>query len=190
MRCQPRRQNLWNTPFVMGLNLTLIVQLAPGLTVVQVFVWLNEPVTAILLTIRTPRPVLVSFTDLALLVVNTTWVEKVRLVGENVTAGNTPTAVNGSVCGLPGTLSVMLTAAVLVPVAEGVKVTVMSQLPPAGTDVPQLFVSAKFPLFVPVTLMDVIVSLPLPVLVKVETCGGLVMPTVWLPKFRFGDVCV
>jgi hypothetical protein len=66
-------------------------------------------------------------------------------------------------CGLPGALSLMLTAAVRLPVEEGLQVTVMLQLPPAGTDVPQLFVSAKFLGLAPVTLTDVIVSLPLPV---------------------------
>jgi hypothetical protein len=52
--------------------------------------------------------VLVSVTFLALLVVKTTWVEKMRLVGESVTAGKTPTPLSGSDCGLPGALSVML----------------------------------------------------------------------------------
>lgn len=79
------------------------------------------------------------------------WVGNVRLVGENVTAGNTPTPVNGSDCGLLGALSVMVTAAFLVPVAVGVKVTLIWQLPYAGTDVPQLLVWAKSPLFGPVT---------------------------------------
>ena len=45
----------------------------------------------------------------------------------------------------------MVTAAFRVPVAVGVKVTLMWQLPNGGTDVPQLFVSAKSPLFGPVT---------------------------------------
>jgi hypothetical protein len=60
----------------------------------------------------------------------------------------------------------MLTAAVLVPVAEGVKVTVMLQVPLGGTDVPQLSFSAKSPLFGPVTLIDVIVSVSSPLLVR------------------------
>jgi hypothetical protein len=117
-----------------------------------------------------PRPVFVRVTVLALLIVKTTWSGKVRLLGENITAGNTPAPVSGSDCGLPGALSAMLTAAVFVPVIEGVKVTLMLQLPPAGTDVPQVFVSVKLPRLVPVTLMDVMVSVPLPVLVKAETC--------------------
>jgi hypothetical protein len=54
-------------------------------------------------------------------VVNTGWVGKVRLVGENIAAGNTPTPVSGTDCGLPGALSVTVTAAFRVPVAVGVK---------------------------------------------------------------------
>src|SRR5258708_2875575 len=115
---------------VVGLNVTLIVQLPPGLTVVpQVCVSLNGPAMAILLTFRTPRPVFLSVTTLTALLVNTTLVEKVTLVGENVTAGNTPAPVSGSDCGLLGALSVTLTTAVRVPVAEGLKIRVMLQLP-------------------------------------------------------------
>src|SRR5438128_8764078 len=51
---------------VVGLKVTLIVQLAPGVTVMsQVCVWVNGPVTAMLLTVRTPRPVFLSVTTLA-----------------------------------------------------------------------------------------------------------------------------
>ena len=91
-------------------------------------------------------------------------------MGESFTAGSTPKPASGSDCALPDALSVMMTAAVRVPVVEGLKVTVMLQLPSGATDLPQLFVSAKFRLFAPVTLMDAIVRAMLPVLVKVETC--------------------
>ena len=72
----------------------------------------------------------------------------------------------------------MLTAAFRVPVADGVKVTLILQLPFGGTDVGQLLVSAKSPLSAPVRPIDVKVRAALPVLVKVETCGALVIPTV------------
>jgi hypothetical protein len=172
-------------PMVVGLNVTLIVQLALGLTVVQVFVWLNEPVTAILLTIRTPRPVLVSFTVLALLVVNTTWSGKVRLVGVNVTAACVPTPVREVFCGLLAASSAMVTAAFLVPVAFGLKVTLMLQLPPAGMDVPQLFVSVKSCGLILAMLMPVIFRAEAPpLLVRVVTWGEPRVPTYWSPKFR------
>ena len=149
-------------PAAPGLKVTLIVQLAPEATLLpQVFVWLNGPVTEILLMSKIPRPVLVSLTGCAGLLVNTTWSGKVRLVGESVTAGDTPTPVNGSACGLLGALSVTLTVPVRVPVAEGLNVTVILQLPLGGTDV-QLLVWAKSLLFGPLTLIDVIVSVSSP----------------------------
>ena len=45
-----------------------------------------------------------------------------------------------TLCGLFGALSVMLTAALRMPIAFGVKVTVIVQLPPATMLVPQLLV--------------------------------------------------
>ena len=102
---------------------------------------------------------------------------KRRLVGEKVTAGGVPTPVSGTVCGLPGALSAMLTAAFLVPVAVGVNVTLIWQLPFGGTELGQLLVWAKSLLLVPVIPIEVIVSTPAPVLVRVVTCGLLVVPT-------------
>ena len=48
-------------------------------------------------TVRVPRPVLVSVTFLLPLVVKIVWSGKVRLGGENVTAGDTPTPESGNV---------------------------------------------------------------------------------------------
>src|ERR1700677_332818 len=80
----------------------------------------------------------------------------------------------------------MLTSALRVPEAAGVKVTLILQVSPGGTDVPQLSFSEKSALFAPVTLIDVMVRVILPVFLKVETCGGLVLPTVSLPKSKLG----
>ena len=68
--------------------------------------------------------------------------------------GSTPTPISGAFCGLSGALSEMLTAAFRLPGAAGVNVTLMLQLPPAGTEVPQLSRSAKSILFDPVTMID------------------------------------
>jgi hypothetical protein len=63
------------TPFVLGWNLTSIVQLPLGIRLLgQLLVWLNEPVTEILLMRRVHAPLFVSFTGCALLVVKTDWV--------------------------------------------------------------------------------------------------------------------
>jgi hypothetical protein len=119
----------------------LIVHFAPGPRLSgQLLAWLNGLVTLMWSIFKTPAPGLVSVTACALLVVKTNWVGKVRLVGENVTAGSTPTPVSETDWGLPGALSVMLTAAVRLPTAEGVNVTLILQLRLGGNDVPQLFV--------------------------------------------------
>lgn len=79
-------------------------------------------------------------------------------------------------CGLPEALSDTETAAVLVPEAVGLKVTLMVQLAPFATVVPQLFVCEKSPGLVPVTLMLEIVRVPLPVLNRVIPLAGLEVP--------------
>jgi hypothetical protein len=81
----------------VGVNFTLKVQLAPARTCLpHVLVWVKAPVTETFVMLSFPRPVLVRVTVWAALVVKTTWLEKVRLVGENVTTGNTPTPLSGS----------------------------------------------------------------------------------------------
>jgi hypothetical protein len=80
-------------------------------------------------------------------------------------------------------LSLIETEALLVPVAVGVKVTLMVQSAPAATLVPQVFVWAKSPGSVPVMLTLVILRLTLPTFVSVTVFAALVCPTLTLPKF-------
>lgn len=75
-------------------------------------------------------------------------------------------------------MSAIDTAAVLGPMAAGAKVTVIVQLPPAATELPQVFVWPKSPPFVPVTATLVMPKLAFPVLVKVTIWAALVVPTV------------
>jgi hypothetical protein len=93
-----------------------------------------------------------------------------------------PERVN--VCGLPLALSATLTAAVKEPLAAGVKVTLIVQLPPAATLAPQLLLCAKSLGFAPVSAIPLILKAPLPVLLKVTVWAALVAPTAWLPKAR------
>ncbi len=95
-----------------------------------------------LVMLRATLPVFVSVTFCAALVVPTSWLAKVRLAADRLTTGAVPVPVRLMVCGLPAALSVMLTEAVRVPVAVGVKVTLMVQLAPAATEVPQVLVCA------------------------------------------------
>ena len=63
-------------------------------------------------------------------------------MAERLTTGAVPVPLPERLmtCGLPLALSVMVTAPVRVPVAVGVKVTLIVQLFPVATPVPQLFV--------------------------------------------------
>jgi hypothetical protein len=63
------------------------------------------------------------------------------------------------------------------PAAEGVKVTLIVQLPPAATELPQLLVWAKSPELDPKTAMLVTVRAELPELVSVTACAALATPT-------------
>jgi hypothetical protein len=64
-------------------------------------------------------------------------------------------------------LSVTETEAVRVPLAEGVKVTLIVQLVPAATELPQVLVRAKSLALAPVSAMLVILNAALPELVRV-----------------------
>ena len=71
-----------------------------------------------------------------------------------------------------------------VPVAAGLKMTLMVQLAPAATLAPQLLVSAKSLAFRPETAILLTVKVALPELVKVVSWAVLVVPRDWVPKAR------
>ena len=56
--------------------------------------------------------------------------------------GATPVPLSGTFCGLPAALSLMLSAAIRAPDAEGLNVTLMLQLAPFASVVPQVWVWA------------------------------------------------
>jgi hypothetical protein len=71
------------------------------------------------------------------------------------------------VWGLPLALLLMLTDPLRVPVAVGANFTLIEQLAPADTLLPQVLVSEKSPALVPAMLMPVMARVPTPVLVRV-----------------------
>ena len=77
--------------------------------------------------------------------------------------------------GLPTELSVTVMEPVRAPMASGVKVTVMVQLPEAATVAPQVVVRAKSPAFVPVTAIPDMVSEPEPGFFNVNVFAELVV---------------
>jgi hypothetical protein len=177
-------------PSALGLKVTLMVQLPPAATGVLVlhvpplataksdaFV----PVMEILLIVSDPAPLLVSVVDLAELVVFWAWFPNEMEVGLKVGGGSVPVPVRESLWGLPEALSATLILALREPVAVGLKVTLMVQLPPAATGelvlhVPPLAM-LKSDAFVPVIEMLLIVSGPVPVFFSVVDWAALVVPT-------------
>ncbi len=162
-------------PVAAGVKFTLIVQLAPAATVPA---QLPSPanaksplITKLPLNVSVELPVLVSVTNCTALVVPTVWLANASEAGERLTTGpvdvEAPVPVRVAVCGLPVALSVTATAAVRIPEAAGVNVTLIVQLAPAATDVPQVLLSAKSPPLVPVMAILVMLKDALPVLESV-----------------------
>ena len=115
------------------------------------------------------------------------WLPKLRLAGVRVTAGAMPLPLSATVCGDPGASSLTETLALRDPVALGLKLTEIEQLAPGARvegESGQVFVCAKSPAFAPVTPIELIVSAPVPVFVRVTFWPELVVPTCCWPKPR------
>jgi len=98
---------------------------------------------------------------------------KLKLVGKKLTPGARPEPVRLTVWGLPVALSVTVIVPGWLPVAVGVNVTLIVQLAPAATDVPQVLVSA----YCVLAAMLVTLSALVPPLVSVTVCAALVVFT-------------
>jgi hypothetical protein len=95
-------------------------------------------------------------------------------------AKSSPVPLSVTVWGLLLALSVNVSVPLRLPVALGVKVTLMVQLAPGANELAQVLVWAKSPLVVRVSG----VRAPLPVSVRVRVCGALVVETVWPGKLK------
>jgi hypothetical protein len=166
-------------PLAVGVKVTLMMQLPPTPTLEpQLLVWEKSPVTVMLETASATLPVLFRVTGWGTLEAPIAMPEKVRLLTESEALE--PVPVKLTVCGLPLALSVMVSMPVRVPLAVGVKVTLMLQTPPAAKLVPQVLVWAKSPL----TAMLVNARVAVPELVTVTDWAELDAPTPWLAKVR------
>jgi hypothetical protein len=178
-------------PAVVGVNVTPTVQvLGDGAVGTVIPVQLSEllakspgfvPVSETLVMVTLALPPLVRVTICTgVLVVPTAWLPNVKVEAERPTDPSMPVPIKLTACGLPAVaLSAILTAAVRLPEAEGVKVTVMVQLRLAPSELPQVLPvrGEKSPLLVPVTETTILFKLTLPVFVSVMTCGVLGVPT-------------
>jgi hypothetical protein len=132
-------------PVAVGLKVTPMLQLAPAARVAPQVVVLAKspalvPVNAMLVILILAFPVFDNVTVRELLVVLTNCTAKAKEVGESCAAGPVPVPVRVTDWGVVGSESAILSDAVRVPGAEGRKVTLMVQLFPAATLVPQVFV--------------------------------------------------
>src|SRR6267154_3219670 len=95
-----------------------------------------------LLIFRAADPVLLNVTVWAALVVFICWSAKVRLAGDSPAAAAIPLPLRAAVCGLSLELSVTDRVPVRVPVAVGLKLTLILRLAPALKLRPQLLLCA------------------------------------------------
>jgi hypothetical protein len=93
-------------------------------------------VIAIAVIVNVVVPTLVKVTALAAVVVPTVTDPKLKAVGESFAV--VPTPLSGTCCGLPEALSVMLKAALRVPLAVALNVTLIVQLALAANELPQV----------------------------------------------------
>ena len=89
----------------------------------------------------------------------------------------TPVPVRGTACGLAPPSSTIFRDACRSPLAPGVKVTSIVQLPPAASLDRHVVVSAKSPKFAPLMPTPEICKSSLPIFVTVAVRGSLVVPT-------------
>jgi hypothetical protein len=129
-------------PVAVGLKVMLTVQLAPAATVEPqlLLVMLKSllPVIVSLVRFRVALPVLVNVTGCGELEVPTVWLPNERLVGDTLTTGAVPFPERATVWGLLGSESVRVTVALRLPLAVGLKVTLIEQLLPPARLEPQL----------------------------------------------------
>ena len=135
-------------PAAVGLNVTLMAQLAPAATEApQVEAGAREksallaPTTLMPLMLSGAVPELVKVTLCELLRVLTAWLVKVTLLELSVATGAVPVPLRLTVCGLPAASSLILMVPLTGPEVVGEKVTEMVQLPPAPSEAPHVFVS-------------------------------------------------
>jgi len=173
-------------PVVVGLKVTLMVQLAPAANELE-HVWVcpkspaSVPAIAMLVIVIAVVPTFLSVTVLAALVVPTFTDPKLRLVG--VSSAVVPVPLSGTCCGLPAALSVTVKFALRAPVVDGLNVRLTVQLAAAASELPQVVaVSGKSAASAPVTAMLLIVIAVAPTLVSVTFSTGLVRPTAKVPK--------
>ncbi len=178
-------------PVCVGLNVTLILRLdlAAKLGAQVVVETLKSPVVEIArLPVSATVCLLASVNTFAGLVVPTVRARYVALAGVNV-AATMPVPVSGTICGLPGALSAIVTSPVSAPSCVGLKTTLMMHVFPAASVLPQglvLVSRANSPL----GAMLAMFSVEPPVFLSVTFFAELVVFSTTLPNARDAGVKV
>jgi hypothetical protein len=154
-------------PAEAGVKVTVIVQLAPAASEVpQVLPSLKllalAPVMEMPVMVSGAVPGFDRVVDCVVAEVPTSVLGNVSVLEVNVACGAVPVPVRAAVCGEPVALSTTDIEALRLPAEAGVNVTVMVQLAPAASEVPQLLLSPKLLELVPMTEMLVMVSAAVP----------------------------
>lgn len=128
-------------PTTVGLKTTLMVQLAPAATEApQLLVWLKSPLTVTEEMEREVFPLLVSVTACPALELPSACEGNASEEGESVATAANPVPLKVTEAGAGLLLLDNDKDPVRLPKVEGLKTTLMVQLAPAPTDVPQLLV--------------------------------------------------
>src|SRR6476469_2365250 len=158
-------------PVVPGAKRAVIVQLSFGASVAgQSSLTAKSPgfapARATLETCRPAVPVLRTVAVCAALAVSTRWAPKARLDGVTAAAGavGVPVPPTGMLCGVSGASSPTTRFALRAPVSDGAKLTVIVQVAPTASVLPQSPADWKSPAFAPVKPIDAIASVAVPVL--------------------------
>jgi hypothetical protein len=163
-------------PVDVGLKTTLAVQLPPtAIRAGQLCVRMNCPGFVPAITIEligsNTTPVLLILTVFAVLVALRVTLPKPSAVGETANVDLTPVPESVALLMPAPPLAVTLSVAAFAPVPVGLNVTLIAQLAPAASEVPQVFVWANWLALLPPMAIDVIGKAATPVLRRVIVWG-------------------
>src|SRR3989454_2839205 len=181
----------FRVPVAVGVNVRLMVQLAPAATMVPFLqvvpaAGAKSPLGSTLVMVSMVVPPFVSVTTWVRLVVLRGRLPKSKLVLDRLRAGpeGVPVPIKLITWGLPPALSVMMIAPARAPMAVGAKLALIVQLALAATLPPFAQVVPVAGMKSPLRTMLVMVSAALPVLVSVAVCAALNVPSGWLANVR------
>ncbi len=162
------------SPLVDGAKMTTMVQLLPAASEApQLLVWVKLPAlapdTVRPVTFNAALPELVSVTDWGTALLPTSWLGKLKLLGERLAAAAAPVPERLTIWGLPLALSATASEAVAAPAVAGVNMIEIVHWVPAATEELHVLVWVKSVALAPVKAILVMLRAALPTLFTVTT---------------------